>query len=92
MMSLLRHRMTLVWLLLMLATGLSWGLGQGLSFGDNDQRATMAVVVIAFIKARLVFLEFMELRTAPLPLRLVFEAWTVLVCGALVVLYGAGFD
>ncbi|MGK2912948.1 MAG: cytochrome C oxidase subunit IV family protein [Porticoccaceae bacterium] len=90
--ALLRHRVTLVWLLLMLATGLSWELGHGLGFGDNHHRATMAVVVIAFIKARFVFLEFMELRTAPLPLRLAFEAWTILVCGTLLVLYGLGFD
>lgn len=90
--AVLRHRVTLVWLLLMLATGLSWELGHGFGFGNDYRRATIAVVVIAFIKARFVFLDFMELRTAPPPLRLAFEAWTILICGTLIVLYGSGVE
>jgi hypothetical protein len=50
----------------------------------------VAVVLIAYLKVRLVFLDFMELRTAPLPLRLSVEAWAALVCGAVVALYWSG--
>jgi hypothetical protein len=37
-----------------------------------------------------VFLDFMELRAAALPLRLTFEAWAALVCGAVIALYWSG--
>ena len=90
MLSLLRHKITPVWLLLMLATGLSWEFGHGLGFGSHYSLATIAIVLIAFIKVRFIFLDFMELRTAPLWLRLLFEVWTVLVCGALIALYWSG--
>jgi len=52
--------------------------------------AAVAVVLIAYLKVRLVFLDFMELRTAPLALRLSVEAWATLVCGAVIALYWSG--
>lgn len=88
--ALLRLRIHLVWLLLVLATGLSWQFGHGLGFGDRHHYATTAVLAIAFVKVRFVLLDFMELRTAPLPLRLVFEAWAVVACATLIGLYWAG--
>lgn len=88
--ALLFHKITRVWLLLMLATGLSWEFGHGLGFGDHYGRATVAVILIAFIKARLIFLDFMELRTAPLTLRAAFEAWAALICATLIALYWSG--
>ena len=88
--SLLRRKITFVWLVLILATALSWQLGHGFGFGDRYTYATVAIVIIAFIKVRLVFLDFMELRHAPLPLRLAFESWTLVVGGAIVVCYWAG--
>jgi len=48
------------------------------------------VVLIAYLKVRLVFLDFMELRAAPLALRLSVEAWAALVCGAVIALYWSG--
>ena len=55
-------------------------------------RATIAwrarlVLLIAFLKARLIGLEFMELRAAPRVLRSIFEAWTVVACATLLALY-----
>lgn len=44
------------------------------------------ILVIAFVKVRIVIREFMEVRTAPLPLRLCLEVWGVAVCGALLVM------
>ncbi len=78
------RRITAVWLLLVLATLFSWESAQ---VGQDHRLATSIVLVIAFIKARFVGLEFMELREAPLPLRLIFEAWVILACAALLILY-----
>ena len=78
------RRITAVWLLLVLATLLSW---ESAHLGDDHRLSTSIVLVIAFIKARFVGLEFMELRDAPLPLRLIFELWVLLACAALLILY-----
>lgn len=88
--GLIFHRATAVWLLLVGATGLSWEFGHGFGFGTDFRYGTVAVVIIAFIKLRIVFLEFMELRHAPLRLRLAFEAWTVVVCASVLILYWSG--
>jgi len=87
--SLLRHKITPVWFLLILATGLSWEFGHGVGFSDV-RHATVAVMVISFIKVRFVALDFMEVRTAPLPLRLLFELWIVAVCSIIIFLYLSG--
>ncbi|MFT4582102.1 MAG: hypothetical protein ACI915_003696 [Gammaproteobacteria bacterium] len=83
-------RITWVWFGLILATGLSWQFGHGFGFGDQFHYATIAILIITFIKVRFVFLDFMELRTAPLALRLAFEAWAVIVCATLIFLYWSG--
>jgi cytochrome c oxidase subunit IV len=88
--SLFRQRITTVWVLLIAATGLSWEFGHGLGVGGSYRLATTAVVLIAFIKVRFIFLDFMELRTAPLPLRLTFEGWSIIVCGTIMALYWTG--
>ena len=54
--SLLRHKVTPVWLLLILATAVSWEFGHGFGFGSHYGYATIAIVLIAFIKVRFVFL------------------------------------
>jgi hypothetical protein len=78
------RRITAVWLLLVLATLFSW---ESAHVGSDHRLSTSIVLAIAFIKARFVGLEFMELREAPPPLRLIFEAWVVLACAALLILY-----
>jgi hypothetical protein len=77
-------RVAVVWLMLVAATLLAWESAR--SPGDY-RLASSVVLLIAFLKARLIGLEFMELRTAPLPLRLIFEAWTVVACASLLALY-----
>lgn len=76
---------TLVWLIVSAATALSWWLGTGDSSAPmaNAQNATaLAIIVIAFFKVWLVIRYFMEVRDAPLPLRLITNVWTVVVCAA----------
>ena len=71
----------------MAATLISWGFGHGRRI--DTRTAGIAVIVIAFVKIRYVILDFMELRTAALGLRVAAEAWCIVVCTTLVLLYGA---
>lgn len=83
---LLRNRISVVWVVLILLTVVS--LWVGTDHGVDDvQVAGVAVLVVAFTKVRFVGLYFMELRHAPVPLRLIFEAWCVAVCGVVLGMY-----
>jgi hypothetical protein len=77
-----------VWLLLVTATIVSWALGTEHLLGPRG--ASVAVLVVAFVKARVVGLHFMELRSAPVRLRVAFEGWVVVVCSVLIGLYVSG--
>ncbi len=72
--QLVRNRAGLSWLILVAATLISWAVG-----AEHGTGAVVAVVVlgIAAVKIRLVGLDFMELRRAPIPLRVVFEVYCV---------------
>lgn len=85
--EILKLRVTWLWGLLILATIVSWEFGHGLGFGENLRLSTTAVLMIAFIKARVVILDFMEIRHAPPGLRLLLEAWVVIVAATLLALY-----
>ncbi|MCV7410666.1 cytochrome C oxidase subunit IV family protein [Mycobacterium florentinum] len=74
----------LPWALLVVLTGVSWWLGDG---HGPARFATVAVLLVAFFKVGTVGAHFMELRKAPLALELIFNAWCVLVCAVLIVLY-----
>lgn len=84
--SLLLSRTTLIWFFLVAATALSWEMGHGVGFSDLHH-AGAAILIIAFVKVRFVILEFMEVRHAPLLLRLMGETWSVVVCAVLVTLF-----
>lgn len=79
-----RNRAGLSWLVLIVATVVSYALG-----ADHGTGSVMVVVVLAIaaIKVRLVGLDFMELRSAPIPLRLVFEAYCLALWAVLSGLY-----
>jgi hypothetical protein len=77
-----------VWLSLVAATVVSWRFGQGFLIHDRHE-AGIAILVIAFIKIRYVILDFMEIRRAPLAMRIGAEIWVVAVCTALLLLYTA---
>jgi hypothetical protein len=67
-----RGRAGVSWVVLIMATLISYALG-----ADHGTGSVMVVVVlgIAAIKVRLVGLDFMELRSAPVPLRAAFEGY-----------------
>jgi caa(3)-type oxidase subunit IV len=81
--ALLRAPATAVWLILILATVVSWTLGTDHGF-HNHTLASVTILLIAFIKVRLVGLYFMELRDAPTVLRGLFETYCVIVCTVVV--------
>jgi caa(3)-type oxidase subunit IV len=83
--ALLKSRISLIWLVLIAATLVSWKVGT--DHGVHAHLATVIVLLVAFIKVRLVGMYFMELREAPLPLRLIFEGYCVVVCTTLIIMY-----
>ena len=82
--ELVRNRAGFSWLILVAATVVSWAVG-----AEHGTGSMVAIVVLAIaaIKVRLVGLDFMELRHAPIPLRVVFEAYCLLTWAALSGLY-----
>jgi hypothetical protein len=79
------RRLLLVWLVLILATLASWESSTTLARA-YPALPVVIVLVLAFFKVRLVMLEFMEVRAAPLALRAALELWVVLACAALALL------
>lgn len=76
---------TVVWLLLSTATIVTtWVLSKE---GVTATVATVATILIAAWKVRLVLLHFMELGHAPWKVRLAFEGWALLVIGVILAPY-----
>lgn len=82
---LLGDRQTVVWLVLVLATALTATLG--LEERGAAKGVAIALIAIGVVKLRLVAMHFMEVRRAPLPLRLLIEAYAVAVFAALTGIY-----
>ena len=82
--QLVRNRAGFSWLILVAATVVSWAVG-----AEHGTGSMVAIVVLAIaaIKARLVGLDFMELRHAPIPLRVLFVVYCVGVWAVLSGLY-----
>ena len=87
MITLARNRIVVaVWAALVGATALSWWLGA--EHGVRDARlASLLVLLVAFAKVLAVGMYFMELRRAPLPLKLLFGGWCVVAYSALAGMY-----
>ena len=82
----LKNRLTMVWLGLLAATALSLLFGHGLWF-SKPRQAGVAILIVAFIKVRLVILDFMEVRHAPRYMRVAAHAWIVAACSVLIALF-----
>ncbi len=83
-MELLRNPAHRAWLVMLVATAITWQLGEA---GAAGTLAIAAMLFIAFIKGRLVILDFMELRHAPLRWRILLECWLLLVGGLIMLGY-----
>ena len=88
MLSSLRTRASVVWFVLALLTVVSWALGtdHGLTSGSHLP-ASLVIIVVALVKVRMVGMYFMELRCAPIHLRVIFESYCVAVLVLLVSMY-----
>ncbi len=84
MLQYMRNRAGVSWLILVAATLASFALGADHGTGSL---VAVAVLAIAAIKVRLVGLDFMELRHAPIPLRAAFEVYCVALWALLSGLY-----
>ena len=84
MMWMLKSRSAAIWFLLVVVTVFSL---ESAVLSADRQIAATCVLVLAVFKARMIGIEFMELSTAPMPLRVAFEGWVVAVCAILLTLY-----
>lgn len=83
----LQHRVARTWLLLVGATFCSFAVFE--ATGGQERNLPIVgglVIAIAFIKVRLIGLNFMELRTCPLWMRAAFEFWVVTICSVLIIM------
>lgn len=86
--QLIRNVVVPVWVVLVIATALSWWLGHDHALGEDSKKlGTSLVMIVAFVKVALVGGYFMELRHAPQWLQAVFGAWVVVACSAIVGIY-----
>ena len=68
----------MVWIFLIGLTLASFEFVDGM---HGWQYVSALVILIAMFKIRLVVMHFMEIKNAPLPLRLILEAWVAIVGG-----------
>lgn len=84
--DLLLSRITLIWVLLIAVTAVSWYVGT-----DHGIRSRVGVSIfvlcIAFFKVRLVGLYFMEIRHAPIVLRILFAGYCAGFLALVVAMY-----
>ena len=83
---------SLIYLCLVLLTIFSWWLADGYIPENLSayKYITIGPLLLAFLKVRLVIMHFMEISTAPLLLRVIFEIWVILVATVTISLYLSG--
>jgi caa(3)-type oxidase subunit IV len=72
------RRVTLVWMLLLAITFASFVVGVEQGAGVASA-AAVVIIGLALCKVRLIGIHFMDVRVAPRPLRLIFEAYVLAV-------------
>jgi heme/copper-type cytochrome/quinol oxidase subunit 4 len=83
------NSITIVWGFLFLGTVTSWLLAPKENYLD-PLIPGLIIILIAFVKVRLILLYFMELRIAPQPWRGLFEVWMATACAIVVFFYFIG--
>lgn len=81
---------TYAWIILSAITVVSWWLapahGHGAPAGPSVP-ITVVVIILGFIKGRMIIRYFMEVRTGPRWLKLATDAWLTLLWAGLLVIY-----
>jgi cytochrome c oxidase subunit 4 len=83
----LRHPLTIVWAVLTAVTLASWLTARDGDVHRVDATVTVVVLLIAAVKTQLVIWHFMEVRHAPGWLKIVTNAWLVVLFGLLLGFY-----
>jgi len=83
------RRVTIVWLLLILATIATWTVGEE---GIAGPGAVAGLLAIAALKSRAVILDFMGLRHAPTLWKVITLGWLALVCALIALAYWKGMS
>ena len=86
------QRETMAWLLLMLITIiLTYALDGGSAgiMGLSDTARNALILVVAFVKVRIVAYEFMEIRFAPAVMRAATHVWIIGTCLVLLLMFPA---
>ena len=81
---------TFAWIILSAITVVSWWLAPSHDHGAPAAPSvpiTVAVILLAFIKGRIIIRYFMEVRTSPEWLKLATDAWLTVLWVAVLVLY-----
>ena len=83
---------SLIYLCLVILTIFSWWLADGYIPENLNayEYVSMGLLLVAFFKVRLVIMHFMEISTAPLLLRVIFETWVIVVATVTIGLYLSG--
>ena len=79
-----------IWLILLAATGVTFWLGESGVSGSAGMAPVLLMFALAFVKALLVMLDFMELRHAPVLWRRILVGWLVVVTSGIVLAYWIG--
>lgn len=77
------------WIVLMIATALSWGLGTEEPGAAMSKGVGLLVLTIAFVKIDLVGRHFMELKAAPRKLLHAFDLWCIATLALVGAIYAA---
>lgn len=85
-----RTTIAMVWLVLVLATCLSLWVGENRLPAGSVRLASSLLIALALLKIRLVMHYLMEVRTAPLALRIVLDAWLAVAGTAILSIYWLG--
>ena len=80
---------TYVWLILSAITVVTWWLAPGHSGGHAvaSVAITVTVVLLGFVKGRMIIQYFMEVRTAPRWLKVTTDAWLIVLWAAILAIY-----
>ncbi len=81
---------TYAWIILSAITILSWWLAPGHGHGQAAGPSvpiTLVVILLAFVKGRMVIRYFMEVRTAPRWLKLATDGWLVALWAGVLAIY-----
>lgn len=89
-MNLLSNPAHRAWIILLVATAITYWLGESGTAGSAGSTAVFAMLGLALIKGRLVIYDFMELRHAPLMWKILLLGWLGFVLGMIVLAYWMG--